>query len=83
MSSKEKKLWLIEQLIKTENTSVLDKIEQLIKESAISDYEKLLKPMSPAHLKKRASYSEKDIASNNLVAQEDVVKYFKAKKKKG
>jgi hypothetical protein len=82
MSSKDKKLWLIEQLIKTENRSVLDKIEQLIKDAIISDYENLLKPMSSAQFKKRISYSEKDIVTNNLVAQEDVVKYFRAKKKK-
>ena len=82
MTLQERKLQLINQLVHTSNEKFIRQIEELLKKSFANEYEKKLKPMTEKELLERAYRSEEDIEAGRLVAHEDVVEYFKNKKKK-
>jgi hypothetical protein len=82
MTLQERKLHLINQLVHTNNEKFIKQIEELLKNGFKEEYEKKLKPMSEKDLLDRAYRSEEAILAGRVVAHEEVVQYFKRKKKK-
>ncbi len=82
MTLQERKLNLINQLVHTNNEKFILQVEYLLKKRFADDYEKKLEPMSEKELIDRAYRSEDAIETGRLVAHEEVVEYFKKKKKK-
>jgi hypothetical protein len=82
MTLQERKLHLINQLVHTSSEKFIRQIEELLKKSFADEYGKKIKPMSEKELIKRAYRSEEDIQAGRLVVHEDVVTYFKNKKRK-
>lgn len=72
-----RKLDIIEYLSRLQDEEILDKIESVIRKSRAA---KKLKPLSKKEYFKMLEQSEEDIRKGRIYAQEDVVKYFKAKK---
>lgn len=72
-----RKLDIIEYLSRLQDEKILDKIESVIKRSRAA---KKLKPLSKKEYLKMIEDSEEDIRKGRIYAQEDVVKYLKAKK---
>lgn len=72
-----RKLDVIEYLSRLQDEEILDKIESVIRKSRAA---KKLKPLSKKEYFKMLEQSEEDIRKGRIYAQEDVVKYFKAKK---
>ena len=82
MTLQERKLQLINQLVHTSNVKFIHQVEELLKKNFVDEYEKKLKPMSEKELLERAYRSEEAIEAGRIVAHEEVVEYFKTKKKK-
>lgn len=82
MTIQERKLNLINHLVLTSNVKFIDNVEKLLKKNFSEEYEKKLKPMSEKELLERIYRSEEAIKAGRVIAHEDVVKYFKNKKKK-
>ena len=82
MTLRERKLHLINQLVHTSNEKFIKQIEELLKKSFADEYEKKLKPMTEKELLERTYRSEEAIQAGRVVAHEEVVEYFKGKRKK-
>ena len=82
MTIQERKLHLINQLVHTNNEKFIRQVEELLKKSFADEYERKLKPMSEKELLERAYRSEEAIQAGRVVTHEEVVEYFKSKRKK-
>ncbi len=67
-----RKLNLIEDISRLNAPSVLDKVEQLLRDSRKSAYEQQLKPLAASEFQNRLEASEAAIKSGRVISQEDL-----------
>lgn len=76
-----RKVELIEWLARLQDEKLIDRIENLRKNSVKELYEQRM-PKTTNELQSKLEKSEEDILAGRVHAQEDVVKYFNTKFKK-
>ncbi len=76
MTLQERKLKLINQLTVTDNKNLIKKIELLLKETIMEEYEKSLKPMSQKEFIAKINEAEDDIKLGRVYSQKEVARFF-------
>ena len=69
-----KKLDLIEKLIRLSDTTTINKIDKLLNNNGITNYEAKLKPMTGEEFKARIEKSEDDFKNGRVISHEDLKK---------
>lgn len=69
-----RKQHLIEDITKLNDPLVIAKVEELLRLSRVSEYEKNLKPMTTEQLQARIQAARLDIKEGRVISQEDLEK---------
>lgn len=81
MNLQTKKLHFIEEYLRLNDESIIDKLEEFLRKERKKELSEKMKPLTKYDLQRKLDRSEKDIVEGNLYVQEAVETYFKKKGK--